>query len=134
MISDRLRKFRKSFKITQQDLAMLLGVDRTTYTFYETGSTQPSIKTLCGLSRIYDVSLGYLIGVEECNYKRSNEEPQPISPVRLNQSFKIDPIANLERNEKNLLLSYRLLNEDRKEEALEFIKKIIEEDDNGDEI
>ncbi|MFI3140692.1 MAG: helix-turn-helix domain-containing protein [Clostridia bacterium] len=133
MISDRLRRFRKSYKITQQDLSMLLGVDRTTYTFYETGATQPSIKTLCGLAKIYDVSIGYLIGVEE-NLKNNTEKVQAFSPVRLNQSFKIDPIANLERNEKNLLLSYRLLSEERKEEALQLIKDIIEEDDTGDEI
>ena len=65
MVSESLKKVRKEHKLTQQDIADVLGVDRSTYTFYETGKTSPSIQTLQKLSNIYNVTIGYLAGSEE---------------------------------------------------------------------
>ena len=65
MVSESLKKVRKEHKLTQQDIADVLGIDRSTYTFYETGKTSPSVQTLYKLSNIYNVSMGYLSGYEE---------------------------------------------------------------------
>lgn len=69
MISKRLRQIRVEHKLTQQNIADVLGIDRTTYTFYETGVSKPSLVTLAKLADIYNVTVGYLLGVEENNPK-----------------------------------------------------------------
>lgn len=41
-----LRSFRKINQLTQQQVADVLKIHRTTYTYYENGITEPSIDTL----------------------------------------------------------------------------------------
>lgn len=62
IVSRRLKELRQSKNLTQQKIARLLCVDRSTYSYYETGKTQPSLQTLLQLSDFYDVSLDYLAG------------------------------------------------------------------------
>ncbi|MDL2211852.1 XRE family transcriptional regulator [Erysipelotrichaceae bacterium OttesenSCG-928-M19] len=49
-------------KITQQDLAELLGVDRATISNYERGTHEPSQQSLFTLSEYFNVSVDYLLG------------------------------------------------------------------------
>lgn len=59
----RLKELRLSAKKTQKELAALLGVDRTTYTKYETGASEPTFETLSRLASYYQVSIEYLMGM-----------------------------------------------------------------------
>ena len=52
---------RKKKKMTQVDLAKRLGVTRGTIANWESGTSNPSIEILLELSRIFDVSVDYLI-------------------------------------------------------------------------
>ena len=56
MLSENLRTLRKKFKLTQQEVADILGIDRSTYTFYETGKTNPSNENTKKLCDIYNVN------------------------------------------------------------------------------
>lgn len=49
-------------KLTQKDVALFLGVDRSTYNKYETGDSEPNFDTICRLSDFFDVSVEYLMG------------------------------------------------------------------------
>ncbi|WP_125115999.1 helix-turn-helix domain-containing protein [Agathobaculum sp. Marseille-P7918] len=49
-------------KLTQKDVALFLGVDRSTYNKYETGDSEPNFETICRLSDFFDVSVEYLMG------------------------------------------------------------------------
>lgn len=60
--SQRLRFFRKEDGSTQQEIANILGIDRSTYAYYELGKTEPSIKKLCKLAELFEISLDTLIG------------------------------------------------------------------------
>ena len=47
--SENLIKLRKNKGFTQQQVASKLGIDRTTYTKYETGVSEPGARNFTGL-------------------------------------------------------------------------------------
>ena len=61
-ISQQLRKLRESKNLTQKEVASKLNVDRSTYSYWENAKTEPSIKHLIKLSKIYNVTIDYIIG------------------------------------------------------------------------
>lgn len=63
----RLRKIRVQYGISQKDLADMLGVKRATISTYETGTNLPPIEVLVQLSRIFETSVDYFLGLT--NYK-----------------------------------------------------------------
>lgn len=62
---ERLRKLRESKNITQKEMSDFLGVDRTTYVKYETGSSEPNFLTLAKLADYFNVTTDYLLGRED---------------------------------------------------------------------
>ncbi len=110
--------------MTQQNIADVLGIDRTTYTFYETGVSKPSLVTLAKLADIYNVTVGYLLGVEENNpeLKRTPEDYGTDCKLESN-----DPISLLSRDERQILMCYRVLNEQGKQEASRVMKEFTKE-------
>lgn len=62
MFCKRLRMLRKELAKTQQDMAKILRVNRSTYGAYETGKIMPPADKLKVLSDIFHVSLDYLLG------------------------------------------------------------------------
>lgn len=127
MLKERLRKIRLEHKLTQQNIADALGIDRTTYTVYETGVTTPSPATLVKLSQIYNVTVGYLMGVEENRpeLKRSTAAEESEGSVLCS-----DPISLLRKNEKELLMYFRILPDAEKAQVTEKLKKLAQETQN----
>lgn len=60
----RLREVRKSKKLTQQEIAELLGVKQNTYSDWENGKTEPSFENLIKLADLLEVTLDWLFGRE----------------------------------------------------------------------
>lgn len=58
----RLRELRKARKLTQEEMAEMLEVARTTYANYEQGTREPDNKTLNKLADYFQVSSDYLLG------------------------------------------------------------------------
>jgi len=58
----RLRDLREDHDLTQQSLAEMIGMSQTGYSKYETGENDIPTLILIKLSRIYDVSIDYLLG------------------------------------------------------------------------
>lgn len=73
ILSNRLRMLRKQKKLSQQEIAEMIGVTRQAYSHYELGRRNPDYKQLVTLCDFYGVSLEYLLG-------RSDEEIRPASP------------------------------------------------------
>lgn len=61
----RLRELRKSHNYLQSKLAEELHCTQQTYSRYETGSLQPSLKILENLSVIYNTSVDYILGITD---------------------------------------------------------------------
>lgn len=59
-----LRRLRLRRNLTQQHIAEMLGIDRSTYTYYEKGEITPPIFTLIKLSEIFGVELTTLFFVD----------------------------------------------------------------------
>lgn len=55
---------RKKAKMTQQDLADTIGVNRVSVARWERGEYTPSIATMLKLSELFNVSVDYLLGRE----------------------------------------------------------------------
>lgn len=119
MLSDRLKLLRNNAKLSQQQLADILGIDRSTYTYYETNKTNPSIPLLLKLSGIYGITVDELVGNQ--NTLRLNdgegdffESPEPDGGESAETFEKILRLSDLNDEEKILILKYRLL-EDKSE-------------------
>lgn len=56
-LGKNLRSKRERRGLTQQEVAEKLYVDRSTYAYYETGKTEPSVGTLIQLSEIFGISV-----------------------------------------------------------------------------
>ena len=59
---ENLRIKRKSKKMTQAQVAAYLSIDKSTYCKYETGDSEPDIKTLKKLAALFETTVEYLIG------------------------------------------------------------------------
>ena len=62
---ERLRIARQSQGLTQQQLAELIGVSRSTVAMWETGEHQPDLDTVSKLATILKVSVDFLLGKTE---------------------------------------------------------------------
>lgn len=58
----RLKALRQSMNLPQEQLAHLLGVDRSTISSYESSMRQPSLDTLSRIADVFGVSTDYLLG------------------------------------------------------------------------
>ena len=67
----RLRDMREDHDWTQTALAKMLGMSQTGYSKYETGENDVPTSILIKLSRLYDVSIDYLLG--ETNDSKRHE-------------------------------------------------------------
>lgn len=124
-LGKRLRAIRTANGLTQKNIADILGMDRTTYTFYENESTCPSINTIYNLSKIYNVTVGYILGVEENDPSRCLKEGRE-------PSLKFSDCATLEnsrlsKKERYILAAYRTLSPDEQEKFVSSVKAMTDE-------
>ena len=64
-VGQRIAQQRKEHGLSQEALGEALGVSRQSVYKWESGSTLPEIDKLIALSRLYGVTIGWLLGVEE---------------------------------------------------------------------
>jgi transcriptional regulator with XRE-family HTH domain len=61
----RLKQLRQKHKLTQGELAGILGLKPTAISNYESERNEPSFDRLIALSKYFDVSCDYLLGVTD---------------------------------------------------------------------
>ena len=86
MLKNRLLLLRKNKKLTQQELAGIIGITPQAYSLYETGKNNISNETLCLLADYFDVSVDYILGRDEKIPSYLNEDERTI----IKQYRKID--------------------------------------------
>ncbi len=64
-IGQRLVDLRKQYKLTQQQVAERIWVNKASISAYELGTRLPSYEVLIKLARLYGVTTDYLLGVSE---------------------------------------------------------------------
>ena len=61
-LPERLKRLRQSMHLSQEQVARLLGVDRSTISSYDSNVRQPSLDTLSRIADVFGVSTDYLLG------------------------------------------------------------------------
>ena len=118
--NEYLKEIRLAAGYTQQDIADILKIDRSTYAYYEAGKTEPNIPNLKKLANLYGIPLDDLI---ECRLR-----PIPVQfSVPGNSDFSaMQALRRLTRTEQNLVLLYRSCTD--KEGLLRLIRDFHDEE------
>ena len=61
----RIKDLRKNKSLSQKHLADTLNVSQSTYSRYESGQLDVPSDVLISLSRFYDVSVDYILGLKD---------------------------------------------------------------------
>lgn len=105
----RLKKARNSKRMTQHEVAKILGLNFTTISKYENDKSQPDNDTLQKISQLYDVSLDWLLLGE---LKPVSDEPYGKAKVYIDGQM--EELTPDEANHlKDSLEMFRLLKEKR---------------------
>ena len=116
-IAEKLRSCRNKCGLSQRQVAEALGVERSTYTGYENGRTEPNLITLVKLSQIFCVEPTTLLPNENSD-----------TSFRDSDSSAPNPIYSLSKDEQSLLIAYRLLSDKDKALVLGKITKSTNKD------
>lgn len=77
---NRLFELRTELNLSQRAIAKLLNISQGTYNNWENSNTQPSIEQLIELSKLFKVSVDYIIGNSDeygfLNIKENPDEKQ----------------------------------------------------------
>lgn len=127
----RLKYYRENSELSQQQVANSLNIDRSTYTYYETGKTTPSASTLLKLAKIFNVPCAvFLESINQELKLHSIVADFDDGKKRGYEEFPItadDRIYGLSKEEKELVISYRVLDETKKAKFDEFVKNLLKE-------
>ena len=114
IVCERLRAARKACKMTQSQVAELLGVDRSAYTYYETGKSSPSYENLMRLAAMFKVDVQWLLGVtvqDGCLHSGDDV-------FTLMRAVNESGMLQLSKEERQLVAFYRAMNAEGKGDAV----------------
>lgn len=117
MIAEKLKELRKNQKqkLTQEQVAKALGIDRSTYTYYELGKNRPDIDMLKKIAKLFN-----------CSYVDLLDDEEQILAADSNNSSESDAII-LTKKEQEIMSELKFLSSKKKAEVLDYIKKIKDE-------
>ena len=117
-----LRQCRENSGLTQKQVAQALNVERSTYAYYETGTTHPSGLMIVKLANIFNVS--YTVFMEALSDKKLDDNAVNKEFPSINESSwrERERIYTLQKEEQDLIIIYRTLQEEQKEKVFEFIQ------------
>lgn len=128
-LAESLKKIRKQYKMTQEDIAKLLGISRSGYTYYETGKTIPSVEILQKLSAIYNTTIDVIVG----NPLRGNADSRYYADILSVSEGNTDPLIYMKKDEQALIMAFRLLPEGEKEKLQAVVMEMISKTQGKDE-
>mgnify|MGYP002623600650 CR=1 FL=1 len=114
--NEKLKLFRCSSKLTQQQVASYLGVKRVAYTAYEAGRTYPSLENVVKLAQLYNITTDTLLG-------SFTNAPMVISTFEKDYEKDADRFSPeaLTSEERNLIALYRT--SDKKDQIIAYLKR-----------
>lgn len=104
-IGELLAMYRKKLELTQREVAEALNVDRSTYTCYEIGKTEPNIETITKLAKIFNVSVVDLFPIDEGDNTQAAEAGASSKSTVNKLKF-----YDLNEHEKMIIMKIRQMN------------------------
>ena len=129
LISERIKSARKECKLTQQQVADVLGVDRSTYSYYELGHLKPSVEVMIKLSAIFKADIAWLIGAD----RSKNSLNSPDSGIGLVKCVKESSMSELSRDERRFVALLRAASASGKDKDLLKLLSSVLSENNDDE-
>lgn len=118
-INERLRELRIKSGYTQYQVARILNIDRSTYSYYEIGKTMPDITVLLKLSRIFNIPINEMLENETVPENVADSGAQNhYYHSKKNASH----IYELSSKEKDLVGVFRVCTPKEQNAIMEFIK------------
>lgn len=117
----RLKQLRKQERLTQEMLGEALGIDRSTYAYYEGGKTCPDLRMVCRLAGIFRVTPNDLLGAAATVATELRD-----TPFRLEDEEEISRFSQLSREEQVLILRYRQLCDEERRNVQEDLKNRLD--------
>ena len=117
-LSEKIKKYRQTFDLSQEQLSEMLNVSRQVVTKWETDNGLPEIGNLKALAQLFDVSVDYLLddektveypvikekySLEKNNYSNRYDFAVTYLKKRYLNSANIYSLTQLENGEKNLV-------------------------------
>lgn len=119
-----LRYYREKCGYTQQYVADLLNIERSTYTYYETGKTMPDIRTLMTIAKIFGVSYTDLLeGTGDDEYLSLKDFTTDSEDEQLSAEYQVLLNTNYE---KELVQRVRLLTPSQRKEIMDTVREYSE--------
>ncbi len=122
-IGENLKKFRKACALSQQQVADAVGIERSSYTCYETGKSLPPIPTAVKLARVFGVSLDDLVSSSNDSFLQGKVADSQPDVYEVDSILPVENFQNLTKNEKELVIHFRLM---KYEDMDYYLTKIIE--------
>lgn len=118
-INERLRELRVKSGYTQSQIAKILNIDRSTYSYYEIGKTMPDISVLMTLAKIFNIPINELLADES--------GPRSVADSSLRMDYvhgkkNTSHIYELSDREKELVGAFRACTEPQQEKILEVLR------------
>ncbi len=117
-LGERLKRLRLENNFTQKHVADALNIDRSTYTYYENGKTEPNYTSTIKLARIFNVSVQEIITGEKVEIVATPDNAPKVISVPDNET----------RMEGDLLSKFRSLSGLKRHQLLETATNMIEEE------
>ena|GEM_PF-955314 len=125
IFGERLRALREKAKLSQDELAKVLGVSRGSISFYEKGERVPNIEFLGAVAGLFDVSYYYLMGDIETYNPVKIDELSGLSNDVIN--FLRDYAGELFPIEKRIDIFGELLKNKQFQDALRELNIVVQE-------
>lgn len=119
MLNDQIRLIRKFNGYTQQQIADILKIDRSTYASYEIGRNRPDIAVLQNFAKIFKVTVDYILNLTEDSVYRLRDDTNEFNKERHKNLL----LSELSADEKILIGIYRQLDGNAKKQLTDEARK-----------
>ena len=119
--SEQLKRRRKQEGLTQELLGEALGIDRSTYAYYEGGKTCPDLRMVCRLAGIFRITPNDLLGPAARPATELHD-----TPLQLEDETVVTRFSLLTREEQVLILRYRQLCDEERRAVQDVLKKRLD--------
>lgn len=126
-----LRMIRENAGLTQQQLADTLGIERSTYAYYESAATEPNIGLIIKLSKMFNIDYSvFMDAVADVEFDTSPVDPE-FTTNDENSEERVEKLNKLSRDEQRIILRYRLLTPEQKKRYFIMLADAVLENDNA---